>query len=85
MLFKLFEKFTGTSTSPVLNTRLKSESTVASLSVLLTTENNKTVVSVYDNKNILSERIAQVTLTSNQPNYAKELGEAIIKAANTLQ
>lgn len=84
MLFKLFEKFTTLAMSSVINPRPKAESTIASVSVLLTTENNKTVVSVYDNKNILSERIVQFTLVPNQKDYAKELGEAIIKAVNTL-
>ncbi|MFY8212697.1 MAG: hypothetical protein ACOVLB_08540 [Candidatus Nanopelagicus sp.] len=85
MLFKLFERFTTSPTNPVSTVRSTAESTIASLSVLLTNENNKTVVSVYDNKNILSERIVQITLVPNQKDYAKELGEAIIKAANTPQ
>lgn len=64
--------------------RLDAEDTIASVSVLLVSEGNETVVSIYDNKNRLSECMVQVTLNPNDKDCAKNLGEAIIKAINLL-
>jgi hypothetical protein len=88
MIFDLFNKIlspVSTTRYNDYNTRPDAQLTIASVSVLFIAENGETIVSVYDNKDKLSECLVQVTLDPTDKHYAKDLGEVIIEAVNQLK